>query len=115
MHLYSGILLKLLPSMKLMVYTSIRPCMSLLSLSLSFTLSSSLSLPFLYCIFSLLISLSLFLFSNGSSILVPGSEILTSQGYKTEWLWYDQIGLGGLALLFLTLTYITLRLIKKEK
>ena len=60
-------------------------------------------------------NLSLFLSSNGSSILVPGSEILTSQGYKTEWLWYDQIGLGGLALLFLTLTYITLRLIKKEK
>ena len=85
------------------------------SFSVPFALSSSLCLPFLYCIVSLLISLSLFLSSNGSSILVPGSEILTSQGYKTEWLWYDQIGLGGLALLFLTLTYITLRLIKKEK
>ena len=110
MRLYSGIQLKLLSLMKLMVYTLIRQCMFL-----SLSLSSSLCLPFLYCIASLLISLSLFLFSNGSSILVPGSEILTSQGYKTEWLWYDQIGLGGLALLFLTLTYITLRLIKKEK
>uniref|UniRef100_A0A1X7TD60 ABC-2 type transporter transmembrane domain-containing protein n=1 Tax=Amphimedon queenslandica TaxID=400682 RepID=A0A1X7TD60_AMPQE len=52
---------------------------------------------------------------NGSSVLVPGSELLSFQGYKTSWLWYDMIGLGGLALLFLTLTYITLRLIKKEK
>ena len=77
----------------------------------SLPVSPSLYLRFLYCIVSLLIFLS----SNGSSILVPGTEILTSQGYKTEWLWYDQIGLGGLALLFLTLTYITLRLIKKEK
>ena len=53
--------------------------------------------------------------SNGSTVLVPGSEILSYQGYKTSWLWYDMIGLGGLAILFLTLTYITLRLIKKEK
>ncbi|XP_011408115.2 PREDICTED: ABC transporter G family member ARB_01379-like [Amphimedon queenslandica] len=52
---------------------------------------------------------------NGSSVLVPGSELLSFQGYKTSWLWYDMIGLGGLAVLFLTLTYITLRLIKKEK
>ena len=53
--------------------------------------------------------------SNGSTVLVPGSEILSYQGYKTSWLWYDMIGLGGLSILFLTLTYITLRLIKKEK
>ena len=53
--------------------------------------------------------------SNGSTVLVPGSEILSYQGYKTSWLWYGMIGLGGLAILFLTLTYITLRLIKKEK
>ena len=109
MRLYSVIQLKLLSLMKLMVYTLIRQCMLLLFHSLP--VSPSLYLPFLYCIVSLLIFLS----SNGSSILVPGTEILTSQGYKTEWLWYDQIGLGGLALLFLTLTYITLRLIKKEK
>ena len=53
--------------------------------------------------------------SNGSTVLVPGSDLLSFQGYKTSWLWYDMIGLGGLALLFLTQTYITLRLIKKEK
>ena len=27
--------------------------------------------------------------SNGSTVLVPGSEILSYQGYKTSWLWYD--------------------------
>ena len=44
-----------------------------------------------------------------------GSSILESQGFKVEWLWYDQIGLAGLCVLFLALGYITLRAIKKEK
>ena len=67
--------------------------------SLSLYLLYIMSIHFLYCIFSLSISLSLFLSSNSSSVLVPGTEILTSQGYKTKWLWYNQIRLGGLALI----------------
>ena len=55
------------------------------SLSLSLSISS---IHLLYCIFSLSISLSLSLSlsSNGSSVLVLGTEILTSQGYNTKWL-----------------------------
>ncbi len=52
---------------------------------------------------------------NGEYVIVNGSSILDSQGFKVEWLWYDQIGLAGLCVLFLTLGYITLRAIKKEK
>ena len=52
---------------------------------------------------------------NGEYVIVNGTEILESQGFRVDWLWYDQIGLAGLCLLFLTLGYITLRAIKKQK
>ena len=55
------------------------------------------------------------IYRNGEPTVVNGSEILKSQGYRINWLWYDQIGLAGLCLLFLALGYITLRAIKKEK
>ncbi len=51
---------------------------------------------------------------NGEYVIVNGTEILESQGFRVDWLWYDQIGLVGLCLLFLTLGYITLRAIKKQ-
>ena len=65
------------------------------SLSLSLSISSSLCLYISFIVSFLFQSLSLFLSSNGSSVLVPGTEILTSQGYNTKWLQYNQIRLGG--------------------
>ena len=56
-----------------------------------------------------------FIHSNDMSVLVDGSDILDSQGFSTDWLWYNQIGLAGMCVIFLTLAYITLRAIKKEK
>ena len=47
--------------------------------------------------------------------LINGSELLKDQGFEVGWLWWDQVGLGGLSLIFLALAYITLLLIKKEK
>ncbi len=52
---------------------------------------------------------------NNMSVVIEGKELLELQGFNVDWLWYDQIGLAGLCLLFLTLGYITLRLVKKEK
>ena len=46
---------------------------------------------------------------------MPGRTYLDKLGYNVDWLWYDEIGLAGLSLIYLTLTYITLRLIKKDK
>ncbi len=57
----------------------------------------------------------LFAYRHGEYVIVNGTEMLESQGFRVDWLWYDQIGLAGLCLLFLTLGYITLRAIKKEK
>ena len=39
------------------------------------------------------------------------------RGYETHavWLWYDQIGLAGLTIIFLSLTYFNLRTVKKLK
>ena len=47
--------------------------------------------------------------------MINGSTLLTKQGYEVDWLWYDQIGLGAISLLLLSLAYLTLLLIKKEK
>lgn len=59
--------------------------------------------------------MSFIMCSGGEYITVNGTEILENQGFKVSWLWYDQIGLAGLCVLFLVLGYITLRLVKKEK
>lgn len=57
----------------------------------------------------------------GGPCIVPdcvnGTDDLIHRGYETapEWLWYDQVGLAGLTLIFLALTYINLRTVKKLK
>lgn len=48
---------------------------------------------------------------------IVGTEELQSRGFETsmDWLWYDQIALAGISLLLLALTYVNLRMVKKEK
>ena len=48
---------------------------------------------------------------------VNGTMDLVQRGYETDahWLWYDQIGLAGLTIIFLVIAYINLRTIKKLK
>ena len=46
---------------------------------------------------------------------MSGRELLERQEFNPDWLFYDWIGLFGYISIFLILTYITLRLIKKEK
>ena len=48
---------------------------------------------------------------------VNGTEDLSDRGFDvtTKWLWYDQIGLAVIAIIFLFLTYFNLRTIKKLK
>ena len=41
-----------------------------------------------------------------------GNEVLIYRGYHTDWIWWDQIALGGTALLWLTLSYIVLRVVR---
>lgn len=53
--------------------------------------------------------------AGGDVVPVNGTELLENQGFDVDWLWYNQIGLVGLCVLFLTLGYVTLRLIKKER
>ena len=53
--------------------------------------------------------------SNGMEVIVNGTDILEIQGFNASWIWYDELGLFVMSVLFLFLGYITLRLIKKEK
>ena len=48
---------------------------------------------------------------------VNGTEDLSDRGFDvtTAWLWYDQIGLAVITIIFLFLTYFNLRTIKKLK
>ena len=48
---------------------------------------------------------------------IVGTEELQRRGFETsmDWLWYDQIALAGISLLLLALTYVNLRMVKKEK
>ena len=48
-------------------------------------------------------------------VLVEGTDIMESQGFDTSQLLYNLSGLAVLCVFFLTLAYITLRAIKKEK
>ena len=58
---------------------------------------------------------------NFSSISVEnctiGTRALEQLGYNTDhcWIWYDQIGLVGLSLIFLLITYINLLTTKNFK
>ena len=55
-------------------------------------------------------------FSNNTAISsVPGEVLLEIQGFDPDWLFYDWIGLAGIVTVFFTLTYIALRLLKKDK
>lgn len=49
---------------------------------------------------------------NGTFCYVNGNDILHSRGYSLDWLWYDQIALGGTTLGWLLLAYIVLRIVK---
>ena len=44
-----------------------------------------------------------------------GLDRLTQLGYEVGWLWYDIIALALFSILFLTIAYLALLLIKKEK
>lgn len=48
---------------------------------------------------------------------IVGTKELQKRGFETsmDWLWYDQIALAGISLLLLALTYVNLRMVKKEK
>jgi hypothetical protein len=58
---------------------------------------------------------------NGSAPIVTnnctfdGLQRLTTLGYQVDWLWYDLLALVILSLVFLTIAYVVLALIKKEK
>ncbi|XP_019854880.1 PREDICTED: ATP-binding cassette sub-family G member 2-like [Amphimedon queenslandica] len=52
---------------------------------------------------------------NNTVRSVPGEELLEIQGFNPDWLFYDWIGLAGIVTIFFSLTYLTLRLLKKEK
>ena len=41
-----------------------------------------------------------------------GNEVLAYQGYHTDWIWWDEIALGGTAVLWLIFSYIVLRVVK---
>lgn len=55
--------------------------------------------------------------SGRSSMCCSGDLFLEIRGYETssEWIWYNVAALVGLFLVFMTLAYISLRLVKKEK
>ena len=80
---------------------------------------SVMNLPLRLCCLELYVSAMFIVGSfgrrNGENVTVQGVDILESQGFRVNWLWYDQIGLAGLCVLYLVLGYITLRAIKKEK
>lgn len=44
-----------------------------------------------------------------------GSALLEVRGFDPDWLFYDWIGIAMYSVIFTTLAYIALRLIKKEK
>jgi hypothetical protein len=48
---------------------------------------------------------------------LDGTQDLQARGYETDplWIWYDQVGLACLTTIFLSLTYINLRTVKKLK
>ena len=58
----------------------------------------------------------LFIYSNGTDCM-SGTRFLETRGYETstEWLWYDQVALAAMIVFFLSLAYINLRMVKKEK
>lgn len=41
-----------------------------------------------------------------------GNEVLTYKGYHTDWIWWDELALGGTVVLWLTFSYIVLRVVK---
>ena len=43
-----------------------------------------------------------------------GLDQLGVLGYETDWLWYDVLALCALILIFQTLAYVFLRLVKKQ-
>lgn len=44
-----------------------------------------------------------------------GLQRLTTLGYQVDWLWYDLLALVVFSLIFLTIAYVVLALVKKEK
>jgi hypothetical protein len=44
-----------------------------------------------------------------------GLERLGELGFEVDWLWYDVMALASYSIIFLTLAYIVLLLIKKNK
>ena len=44
-----------------------------------------------------------------------GLQRLTTLGYQVDWLWYDLLALVIFSLIFLTIAYVVLALVKKEK
>ena len=54
---------------------------------------------------------------NGTrfEVMREGSALLEVRGFDPDWLFYDWIGIAMYSVIFTTLAYIALRLIKKEK
>ena len=50
-----------------------------------------------------------------NSCTFDGLDRLSQLGYEVGWLWYDVIALVLYSMLFLTIAYLALLLIKKEK
>ena len=44
-----------------------------------------------------------------------GLQRLITLGYQVNWLWYDLLALVVFSLVFLTIAYVVLALVKKEK
>lgn len=53
--------------------------------------------------------------SAGENCTFGGLERLRELGFETDWLWYDVIALALYSIIVLTIAYIILSLIKKEK
>ena len=60
---------------------------------------------------------SLFLPYSDAEDCLNGTLFIQQRGFETDamWLWYDQIALAAITLACLTLTYVGLRCIKKQK
>ena len=52
---------------------------------------------------------------NNSNCTFDGLQRLTTLGYQVDWLWYDLLALVVFTLIFLTIAYVVLALVKKEK
>ena len=53
--------------------------------------------------------------TSATNCTFDGLDRLSQLGYEVDWLWYDVIALVLYSTLFLTIAYLALLLIKKEK